>query len=140
MQRIPRGCCSSYLDKLLEVGHLICFLLDEGSPVELAAAEPDVGLHVGQLGCQDVPDHLYRHLLPRHLLPHTQGPEQEQGTGLDKEPLLSYGTKGWVLVHYGNPEKDKDISHKIYCKDKITQAAPSGSSFPSPGNPAAAWL
>lgn len=66
-----------YFDKLLEVGGLICLLLDQGSSVELAAAEADVGLHVWQLGGQDVPDHLHRHLLPRHLLANSQRSAQK---------------------------------------------------------------
>lgn len=36
--------------------------------------EPDVRLHVGQLAGQDVPDHLYRHPIARHLLPHPESP------------------------------------------------------------------
>lgn len=54
---------SGYLDKVLEVGHLVGLLLDEGSTVELTAAEADVGLHVGQLCCQYVTNHLHRHAL-----------------------------------------------------------------------------
>ena len=63
-----------YLDKVLELGHLVGLLLDERGPVELAAAEADVGLHVGQLGCQNVSNHLHRHPLARHLLPNPQSP------------------------------------------------------------------
>lgn len=35
---------------------------------------PDVRLHVRQLIGQDVADHLHRHPIARHLLPHSQSP------------------------------------------------------------------
>lgn len=67
-----RSAWSPYFDKVLEVRGLVRLLLDQGSPVELAAAEADVRLHMWQLGRQNVPDHLHRHLLPRHLLANSQ--------------------------------------------------------------------
>lgn len=70
--RDSRSTRAPYFDELLEVRGLIRLLLDQGGPVELAAAEADVGLHVRQLGRQDVAYHLHRHLLPRHLLANSQ--------------------------------------------------------------------
>lgn len=64
----------SYLQEFFEVRVFVCLVLQQRRPVELAAAEPDVSLHVGQLGGQDIPDHLHRHLLAPRLLPHPQRP------------------------------------------------------------------
>lgn len=71
LERVPRLTLNPwppYFDELLEVWSFVRLLLDEGSPIELAAAEANIRLHVWQLGAQDVTDHLHRHLLPRHLL------------------------------------------------------------------------
>lgn len=80
-----------YFNKLLEVWGLVCLLLDQGSPVELAAAEADVGLHVRQLGRQDVADHLHRHLLPRHLL---ANPQRSAGKHENEPPRLRTRSDG----------------------------------------------
>lgn len=74
-----------YLDKLLEVRGLVRLLLDQGSPIELTAAEADVRLHVGQLRGQDVADHLHGHLLPRHLL---ADPQRSAGGTREVSPCL----------------------------------------------------
>lgn len=50
------------------------FVLQQGGGVELTGAEADVGLHVGQLRGQQVPDQLHRHVLAPRLLTHTQSP------------------------------------------------------------------
>ncbi|TNN61606.1 hypothetical protein EYF80_028218 [Liparis tanakae] len=44
----------------------------QGSGVELAGAEADVRLHVGELRSQQVPDQLNRHVLPFRLLADAQ--------------------------------------------------------------------
>lgn len=44
--------------------------------------EPDVWLHVRELVGQDVTDHLHRHPITGHLLPHSQSPaagERDRG-------------------------------------------------------------
>lgn len=82
LERVPRVTPQPrppYFDELLEVWSLIRLLLDEGGPIELAAAEADVRLHVGQLGAQDVTDHLHRHLLSGHLLADSQRSAQKHG-------------------------------------------------------------
>lgn len=66
-----------YLQELFEVSIVISLLLQQGCPVQLAAAKPDVSLHVGELGRHYVPDHLHRHLLTAGLLPHAQSPAGE---------------------------------------------------------------
>lgn len=76
--KIHSECFFSYFYKLLEFGDFICFLLNECCPIELAATEPNVWLHVWQLSCQDVTNHFHWHLLPRHLLTHTQGPKHKK--------------------------------------------------------------
>lgn len=75
-------CFFSYFNELLELRDFICFLLDECCPIELAATEPNVRLHVWQLGCQYVTNHFHWHLLPRHLLTHSQSPKHEKVMGV----------------------------------------------------------
>lgn len=58
----------SYLEEVLEVRLVVDARLEQRGSVDLARAEADVGLHVGQLRGQDISDHLHRHVLPAHLL------------------------------------------------------------------------
>lgn len=78
MYKTHGDCFFSYFNKLLELGDFICLLLDERCPIELAATEANVRLHVWQLSRQNVTNHFHRHLLSRHLLTHTQSPEHEK--------------------------------------------------------------
>lgn len=68
---------TSYLEEVFEVGLVVGFALQQGGGVELAGAEADVGLHVCELGRQQVSDQLNRHVLSSCLLPDTQGPETQ---------------------------------------------------------------
>lgn len=54
------------------------FVLQQGGGVELTGAEANVGLHVGELRGQQVPDQLHRHVLTSHLLTHTQSPGKKK--------------------------------------------------------------
>lgn len=65
---------ASYLEEVFEVRLVVNSSLEQCGSVDLAGAEADVGLHVGQLRGQDIPDHLHRHVLPAHLLTNTQRP------------------------------------------------------------------
>ncbi len=64
----------SYLEEVLEIRIVVDASLEQRGSVDLAGAEADVGLHVGQLCGQDISDHLHRHVVPAHLLTNTQRP------------------------------------------------------------------
>lgn len=85
-----------YFDKLLEVRGFVRLLLDQGRPVQLAAAEADVGLHVWQLGRQDVPNHLHRHLLSRHLLANSQRSARKQDPAVTRHASRSHRSRMWA--------------------------------------------
>lgn len=54
---------------------------------------PDVRLHVRQLIGQDVADHLHRHPIARHLLPHSQSPAGgRQSAQIDAETFFFFGS------------------------------------------------
>jgi len=59
----------SDLNERLEVRIGIVFFLKKRGSVELATAEPDVGVEVGYLLAQDVADHNRRVLVSAHLAP-----------------------------------------------------------------------
>lgn len=94
-----------YFDKLLEVRGLVCLLLDQGSPIQLAAAEADVGLHMWQLGRQDVTDHLHRHLLSRHLLANSQCSARKHDTAVTRRTSRSHRSR--MCVRGANPRATK---------------------------------
>ena len=103
-----------HLEEVLEVGLGVGPPLQQGGGVELAGAEADVGLHVGQLRGQQVSDHLHRHVLPARLLTHAQGPEGAHmvrggvktplGIILDTWMVMRVGVDAWtaptVLLTY----------------------------------------
>jgi len=64
--------CTLYLEEVFEVGLAVGSALQQGSGVELAGAEADVRLHVGELRSQQVPDQLDRHVLSFRLLADAQ--------------------------------------------------------------------
>lgn len=64
----------SYLEEVFELWLVVGFALQQGGGVELTRAEADVGLHVGELCSQQVPDQLNRHVLSSGLFTHTQRP------------------------------------------------------------------
>lgn len=63
-----------YLEKVFKVGLVVDAGLEQHGSVDLVGAEADVRLHVGQLGSQDVTDHLHRHVVPAHLFTSVQRP------------------------------------------------------------------
>lgn len=99
-----RCACVFYLQEVFDLRVVVSFLLDQRGAVQLTRAEsarkkrlgqtftgkkqsadlftdfkrrqmkPDVGLHVRQLVGQDVANHLHRHPIAWHLLPHPQSP------------------------------------------------------------------
>lgn len=66
----------SYLEEALEVRLVVRASLQQRGAVELARAEADVRLHVGQLSHQDVSDLLRRRVLSTVLLPKTESPAE----------------------------------------------------------------
>lgn len=64
----------SYLEEALEVWLVVRASLQQRGAVELARAEPDVRLHVAQLGRQDVSDLLHRRVLASVLLTKSESP------------------------------------------------------------------
>lgn len=64
----------SHLEKVFEVGLVVNAGLQQHGSVDLVGAEADVGLHVRELGSQDVPDHLHRHVVSAHLFSSVQRP------------------------------------------------------------------
>lgn len=65
---------AAYLEKVFKVGLVVDAGLEQHGSVDLVGAEADVRLHVGQLGSQDVSDHLHRHVIPAHLFTSVQRP------------------------------------------------------------------
>lgn len=64
----------SHLEEVFKVGLVVDAGLQEHGSVDLAGAEADVGLHVRELGSQNVPDHLHRHVVTAHLFSSMQRP------------------------------------------------------------------
>lgn len=64
----------SHLEKVFKVGLVVDAGLQQHGSVDLRGAEVDVGLHVRELGSQDVPNHLHRHVVPAHLFSSMQRP------------------------------------------------------------------
>ena len=61
--------------------------------IQRRQTEPDVWLHVRQLVGQDVADHLHRHPITRHLLPHSQSPAMRE-----KETEVHDGKNVYMLT------------------------------------------
>lgn len=93
------------------------FALQQGGGVELAGAEPDVRLHVGQLRRHQVPDQLDRHVLAFRLFTHAQS-SGIRGTYIiliyyPKHNAVVYPLEQLGVAHNQLPPVDKDHSHLL---------------------------